>query len=131
MAQLLIQHIFVDSNGAKKVTNEFSGGAVANIQLQPGDTVKFKSNRPDTEIRYHEFNGPQPPNTQLGSPFAPVLPAGKRYKVSVGTEFTVTKACDFDSHFIFDCGRDLNGFFSEWSTLAGDQPGGATPGPED
>ena len=131
MPQHLNHHIHVDANGAKTATNQFSGGDQTNIQLQPGDTVTFTSNRPDTEILYKEFTGTPPPKTQSGSPFRSVLRPGTRHKVSNATIFTVETACNFDSHFICDCGHNLNGVFSVWSTLGNDQAGVSTPGPND
>jgi hypothetical protein len=126
----LNHHIHVDATEAKTVTNQFSGGDQANIQLHPGDKVTFTSNRQDAEILYKEIN-PLQEKTQSGSPFAPDLKPGDRHRVSLATVFTVNKACDFNAHFVFDCGRDLNGVFSVWKPKDSGTPGGSTPGPND
>jgi hypothetical protein len=126
--QHLNHHIAVAADGTTKVTNTFSGGTnPTNIQLQPGDKVTFTSDNPDTEILYKEFD-PLPPKTQSGSPFEPDLKAGDRHKVSLATEFTVHRPCDFNAHFVFACGRDMGGVFSAWSSTG--KPGGSTPGPD-
>jgi hypothetical protein len=125
-------HINVDRNGKAHVTNQtISGGTVPTTQLQVGDKVTFTSNDPSSEIRFKVFGGsPPPPNAQSGSPFDD-LPSGKRHKVSKGTVFIVKNACALDNHFIFDCGHDVNGDFSEWGSRTGVPPGGNMPGPND
>jgi hypothetical protein len=128
----LNHHILVDSNGKATVVNmTISGGVVPITQLQPGDTVTFSSNDPNSEIRYKEQQGAPPPKTQKGSPFGSDLPPGRRHKVSLGTPFTVKTACDVDNHFTFECGHDVGGNFSEWGARTGRPVGGNTPGPED
>ena len=129
-------HIFVDRNGKAKVSNQtISGGPAPTNQLQPDDRVTFTSNDPDSEIRFKKAQDSLPANAQAGSPFADQLAPGNRHKVEAGvlagTVFTVRTACDIDNHFVFECGHDLSGGFSEWGTLEGDIPGGGVPGPND
>jgi hypothetical protein len=124
-------HILVDPNGKANVFNQtISGGPVPTTQLQPGDKVTFTSNDVSSEIRFKN-GGRLPPNAQSGSPFPDQLAAGKRHKVSIGTAFTVRTVCDFNNHFVFDCGHEVSGRFSEWGHLDGDTPGGNMPGPND
>jgi len=124
-------HINVDRNGKAHVTSQtISGGTVPTTQLRLGDNVTFTSNDQSSEIRFKVFGGPPPANTQSGSPFED-LPPGKRHKVSKGTVFIVKNPCSFDNHFIFDCGHDVSGDFSEWGAGTGLPPGGSMPGPND
>src|SRR5438093_3741947 len=113
----LNQHIFVDSNGKAIVTNQdISSPGVPITQLQNGEKVTFTSNDPTTVIRYKVFPGAPPANTQAGTPFGAQpppgqaqLPAGRTHNVidgvKAGTQFTVTQACSFSNHFIFECGH--------------------------
>ena len=123
--------INVDPNGKAFVTNQtISGGPVPTTQLQPGDTVTFSSSDESSEIRFKVYRNGPPPNTQEGSPFGDDLPAGKRHLVKDGKMFTVKKGCDLKNRFIFECGHEMNGTFSEWGAHEGLTPGGSMPGPD-
>ena len=101
-------------------------------ELVLGDTVTFEEVPPGStsEIMYREYSGDPPPKTQKGSPFGTALSSGKRYKVSDGTVFTVTRACSEDEHFSFACGRDVGGVFTPWANPPMHKAKGNTPGPE-
>ena len=136
MAVHLNFHILVDQNGKAKVLPQtVSGGTAPTTQLQPGDKVTFTSDDPTTEIRFKTAQDSLPPNARAGSPFPDQLAAGKRHNVATGVSagkvFTVRTACDFSNHFVFECGHEVSGRFSEWGTLEGDIPGGGVPGPND
>lgn len=130
MSQHLEHEIIVDENGKAVVKNNNKDGPGKITKLNPGDTVTFKSNAADTEIRYKEHQGTPDPPVKKGSPFAN-LPPGRRHKVSDGTTFTVQTECTFEDHFVFDCGHTVSGIFSEWGSLTGRPRGGNTPGPND
>ena len=124
-------HIFVDGNGKATVTTQaISGGTVPITQLQAGDKVTFTSNVSSSEIRFKVYRRAPPLQTQAGSPFGADLRAGKRYTVADGKPFKVKKACDVDHHFIFECGHDVNGDFSEWGARTGVTPGANVPPPD-
>jgi len=125
-------HVHVDRNGKATVTTQtISGGTVPTTRLEPGDKVTFTSNLQSSEIRFKVFRTAPPPPAQEGSPFGDDLPAGKRYTVSDGKVFTVKKTCDTDHRFLFECGHDVSGDFSEWGAPTGVTPGGGVPGPNE
>jgi hypothetical protein len=123
-------HLWVDRNGKATVTTQtISGGPVPTTKLQPGDKVTFTSNDEFAEIRFKLFGSDPPPKTKKGSAFPNQLPEGQRHRVVTGREFTVETACDFDNHFVVECGHDVNGDFSEWGAPTGRPRGMNMPGP--
>ena len=132
MARHLNHDIVVDKNTgkAKVMSQNISGGAPI-TRLQKGDIVTFSSTDPNSEIRYKD-DPPNPPSlgTKQGSPFPGQLAPKIRHRVDAGTHFMVETECDLDHHFVFECGHDIDGDFSEWGVLTRRLRGGNTPGPD-
>src|SRR5262249_9519568 len=137
MAVHLNFHLYVNRNGKATVTTQtISGGPVPTTKLEKDDKVTFTSNDPSAEIRFKAFGtDPLPPKTKKGSAFPTKLPEGRRYKVAEGAAqgkvFIVEVPCDFDDHFVIECGHDVSGDFSEWGAPTGRQKGMGMPGPNE